>query len=176
MRPAMLRIRTRDDATLEFAHRTEQFGRMNRRGSVVVGFTMSGGAPEFMLAELETKMIPKACMDELEGVPFKLLSLDGGGWFIVQDPGNTLKVLRHEDNGWFETVALDDITEDDDVAVYDAANRDWALSSVKEMKIIMRDPAGGEIEDALAKGASAELSRYMIKADYGLVLGGVLII
>ncbi len=171
----MLRIRTKDDATLEFSHGAERIGDMNRRGSVAVGFTMSGGAPSFTMVDLEMKMIPRACMEELESIPFKMLDVDGGGHLVVQDPGSSMMVLRHDD-GWLEPCPLDDITEDDDVAIYDPVNRDWALAGVRRVRVLMKDPELGEAEDALARSMSAELSRYMIRADHGIILGGILVI
>ena len=172
----MLRIRVKDDAQFEFLEGASEFGKSHRRDSKVVGFTLKNMMqPSFFETILETKMIPKTVIEEFEGIIFKVLQLDNGMGFIVQDPCNTIRVLKYEE-GYCDLTPLEDITEDDDVLVYDSTNKDWALSGVKEIRHIQRDLMGDQIEDALAVFASAELSKYMVKSSDGLILNGVLII
>lgn len=175
----MLKIRIKDSDTLEYAHRTQKFGKMNRRKSMIVGFNIVNGMTNFILAELETKMIPKKNKKDFCDISFKTLNLESGKSLSIQDPGESLNFLKHSESKLIP-IKFNDITEDDEIAIYDSLNKDWGIECVESIEIAKKgtydDESYSQIEDAIAVGLNKEYSSYMIRADHGIILNGVLVI
>lgn len=178
----MIRIRIKDSHKIQYAKSVNEFAKQNRHGSIVKSFVIKNGAIDFFDSELETKMIPKKHATCFENIPFKIIRLDGGNLIVFQDPNNTLRLLRCE-NGWIQPIAFDELTEDDDIVIYDDNEKEWAINGIAEIKyfnVNMSDDNMSEDEiiilQAVQAKMSSELSAYMIKMDTGLIVNGILMI
>jgi len=177
----MIRIRIQDSDVIQYLDKQFSFNKQNRHGSSVTSFKINGGKIEYFDAILETKMIPKKHVDCFNNIPFKMLKTDSKHSILFQDPNNTLQFLTYND-GWIQSTKFDDLTEDDDIIIFDENENEWALSGITEIKYYNTDFEKEEEHEStellltMFDGLSKSLSPYMIKLDSGMIVNNIFII
>jgi hypothetical protein len=177
----MVCIRIKDSAHIEYTNKKQALNKTSRHKSIIKNFIINEGKIQFDEELLETKIIPKKHKNKFYDIPFKYIKTCSGDSILFQDPANTLRVLQIND-GWIQSVVIDDLTEDDDIIIYN--NNDWAISSIE--RIIYFDPAISNLDlkvnnhwktdEDIYKKLSGKLSRYMIKSINGIIINNIFLI
>ena len=177
----MIRIRIKDTDNIQYKDKQHQYSKQNRHGAIVKSFLIVGGRIEFFDDKLDSRMIPKKHDECFCNIPFKQIITDSKHSLTFQDPNNTLHLLKCED-GWIQSVNFDDITEDDDIIIYDENENEWAISGISEIKywntsIENEDyNKSSELQEEMFYNMSKSLSQYMISINSGLIINNILII
>jgi hypothetical protein len=176
----MVQIRIKEKDRIQYKDKQSEFSKQNRHGSLVKSFILRNGQLEFFDAELETKMIPKKFSEDINNIPLKQIITDNCS-LMFQDPQNALRFLVYN-NGWIESVSFDDLTEDDDILIFDENEHEWALANILELKRFSTYVEDEDLEreeaitqmfhDSMAK----TFSPYIIRHSKGMIINNILVI
>lgn len=178
----MIRIRIKETDVIQYIDKQYQFKKQKRHGSIVKSFNLLEGKINFIDAPLKSKMIPKRFYTEFANLPFKTIKTDNNNFLFFQDPSNTLQLLKFN-NGWIQSVNFDELTEDDDIIVFDDNEKEWAISGIKSIEYFNTTTEKEDIEIDLKEltmdmyaGYSNSLSPYMSSIETGLIVNNIFII
>lgn len=157
-------LRTLDDAIIQGIDEVVTFDTHNRKGNDVVTVTLSHNKVEYSAGKLMTKMIPGEERAVFESTNIYVVQTEHSSRFHFQDPNNTVRFLVFEDDGTLIPTRFLDLTEDDEILLYDDASKDFYISQVSSLEIIDMTPAGIPDESGIT-ALNSQLSNYVIYSD-----------
>lgn len=167
----MLFIRTFDNVEIQG---TEDnmivFEKCNRKGNIVVKPQLKQNEIVYHEDELLTKMIPIDERQIFESKPIYILETEHVS-LIFQDPNNICHFLVFEEDGSIKPTTFIDLTEDDEILLYDSELKDYYLSPMTNLFV-----SDGE-DIVLHERLKAQLSDYVLySAEHGVIINNIYII
>jgi hypothetical protein len=177
----MIRIRIKENDTIQYEKEQYEYNKQNRHNAVVKSFALKNGVIDFFNTTLNSRMIPKKHEESFYNIPFKQIITDSKNSLFFQDPNNTLLFLKYND-GWIQSTTFDELTEDDDIVIFDDNEKEWAISGISELKTINSCIENSDINLStdlqydMMKNFSESLSHYMISMNNGLIINNILVL
>jgi len=168
-------IRTNDGTETVGENKNIVFENENRKGNLVKKFNidLSNYSINFLVENLETKMIPKKEIKNFDEIIIKILSTTLGS-LIFQDLNNSCNFLIYdEDEDKYIVSKFEDIQEYDSILCYDEITDDYCIAEVKE--VFLYD----SILDSEDNNPTREikLSNYILYSENnGIILNNILIL
>jgi len=176
----MLRIRIKETSKIQYDKGPIEFAQTLRYKSSIKSFKLSEGQIKYFDDKLDSKVIPKKLIPKFRDIPFKCIKTDNGQSLILQDPSNSLCLLKYENN-WISSVPFDLLTEDDDIVIFDDNEMEWGISGIKEIRTWNTSAENDMVEDRLCLEKTLEylsnsLSPFMIKVEHGIIINNIFVI
>jgi hypothetical protein len=129
----MLFFRTTDETKIQGINEEITFKTHAIKGNKIIQPNLSkSNSIEFNESILTAKMIPKDEKDNFNNYEIKMIKTDNTE-LIYQDPNNTCHFLvLDEDSGMIVPTKFEDLTEDDEILLYDPPD-DYILSGVNDL-------------------------------------------
>lgn len=163
-----------------------QFLKAKRKHQEVMKFriTNEGKDIEFFEEELETKMIPK---NEIEGLDVRsplILIVVGNHFLFFQDINNSINFLTISNDGQISKIPALELSDDDDILIYDETENDYLIESVKiisfycyaDIENFKEDKDFIKTMNGNRQKVLDELSKYIIHSNNGLIINNIMII
>jgi hypothetical protein len=118
------------------------FSTHTRKWNNTIQFKIEHNEIQYFNAEIYSKLMPNGKnADELELFSHASIYdiVTDNKEIIFQDPYNVCYFLILDDDGIFVPTRFIDLTEDDDLVLYDVENETHYLSSIKELNVVEKD-------------------------------------
>ena len=167
----MFFLRTYDEIEIQSTNEIVTFETHKRKGNKIKSVVLKQNQLIFKEVNLTTKLIPKQDKEIFNDVLIYILETENSQ-LIFQDPNNLCHFLVFNSDGTITSTSFLDLTEDDDILLYDkASENDYIISSIQNLYVV-----SSEENEYLKEIILKKLSNYVLYSqDDGIIINKIII-